>query len=205
MKPLYRAIWLVAQVTLRFIYPVRWRHRDRIPSGRVILAGNHISYMDPIVIALGLRFPVHFMGKVELFEGHPVVAWMLPRVHAFPVRRGAADREAIARATELLQQDKAVGIFPEGTRNQDGTAQPQDGAAFLGLRNDSPIVPVGIAGTDAIKREGSKRIHFPRITLVFGEPVVPADYEGKRRDRMQAMTSDIMERIASACEEAERS
>lgn len=204
MSPMYRALWIVCQMTLRFVYPVRWRHRDRVPEGRVIQAGNHISYMDPIVIALGLRFPVHFMAKIELFEGSALAAWMLRHVHAFPVRRGSADREAIARASQLLEQDRAVGIFPEGTRNQDGTAEGQDGAAFLALRTNTPIIPVGIAGTDRIRREGSKRLHFPRITLVFGEPVVPSEYEGGRRERMQAMTADIMERIAKAHTEAER-
>jgi 1-acyl-sn-glycerol-3-phosphate acyltransferase len=139
MKPVYRVIWLIARVSLRFFYPVRWRHRERVPQGRVILSGNHISYMDPIVIALSLPFPVHFMAKSELFEGSKFVAWLLPRVNAFPVRLG-----------------------------------------------------------------DSKRIHFPRITLVYGEPVVPSEYEGGRRERMQAMTSDIMERIESARKEAER-
>ncbi|MDA3935361.1 MAG: lysophospholipid acyltransferase family protein [Actinomycetota bacterium] len=204
MKPVYRVIWLIARVSLRFFYPVRWRHRERVPQGRVILSGNHISYMDPIVIALSLPFPVHFMAKSELFEGSKFVAWLLPRVHAFPVRRGVADRESIARASELLKHEMAVGIFPEGTRNQDGLAQAQDGAAFLAMRTNAPVVPVGIAGTDKIRLGDSKRIHFPRITLVYGEPVVPSEYEGGRRERMQAMTSDIMERIESARKEAER-
>ncbi len=202
MSALYRLLWIVCQATVRFIYPVRWRHRDRIPAGRVILSGNHISYMDPIVIALGLPFPVHFMAKSELFEDSRVFGWVLPRVHAFPVRRGASDRDAISRASALLEEDKAVGIFPEGTRNTEGQAAGQDGAAFLALRTGSPIVPVGIVGTDRIRREGSKRLHFPRITLVFGEPVVPDDYEGSRRERMQAMTADVMTRIDKARTEA---
>lgn len=202
--------WLAKAVraTAGRLVPALFRTRisgaEHIPDCGVILAGNHISYADPVLLWLRAPRPTHFMAKSELWES-AVLAWGLDHFWAFPVKRGEADREALVRASALLKAGEQVGIFPEGTRNLDGSAEAQQGAAFLAIRNGVPVVPVGIVGTDRISPPGSRMIHFPKVTISFGEPIDPAAFaQGKRGERVQAMTAEIMRRIAEELDVAKR-
>ena len=133
-----------------FFLIFRWRVEgvENIPqTGGVLLVANHASYLDPPLLGSAASRPVHFMAKAELFK-FPVLSWALPRVKAFPVRRGAADRTAIRTAIELLRQGEVVGIFPEGTRTPTGELlPPQRGAGLIALRAGVPVVPVALVGT----------------------------------------------------------
>jgi 1-acyl-sn-glycerol-3-phosphate acyltransferase len=169
-------------------------HTNVPAKGGVILAGNHISYADPVLLWCRSPRPVHFMAKSELWE-NTVLGWGLDLFWAFPVNRGAPDRTALARASDYLKNGEAVGIFPEGTRNRDGEAQPQGGAAFLAMRSEVPIVPVGIAGTDLISPKGSRGIRFPKVVISFGRAIDPSAFEGGRKERVDAITAEVMLRI----------
>jgi 1-acyl-sn-glycerol-3-phosphate acyltransferase len=163
-------------------------------TGGVILAGNHISYADPILLWCRSPRPVHFMAKSELWKS-TLFGTGLDYFWAFPVNRGEADRTAIIKASDYLKAGEPVGIFPEGTRNLDGDAEAQGGASFLALRNRVPIVPVGIAGTERISPPGSRGIHFPKVVISFGRPIDPEGFDGAGRRRVQAITAEIMRRI----------
>lgn len=178
-------------------YRVTLLGRENMPSsGGVLLAGNHISYGDPVLLWCRVPRPTHFMAKSELWESR-VLAWGLDHVWAFPVNRGQADREAIGRASAYLEAGEPVGIFPEGTRNLEGTAEAQGGAAFLALRAGVPIVPVGIAGTDRIRPAGTRIPRFPKVVISFGTPIDPSSFtEGGRKEKVDAITAEIMRRIA---------
>lgn len=181
------------------LFRVRMLGTERVPQGGVILAGNHVSYGDPVLLWCRAPRPVHFMAKAELWE-HSFIGGGLDLFWAFPVKRGAADRDALTKASALLQSGEAVGIFPEGTR---ATAEAQGGAAFLAIRNNVPVVPVGIAGTDRIMPAGSHVLHFPRVTMSVGEPIDPDRFsQGGRKERVDAMTQEIMRSIGSEVERA---
>jgi 1-acyl-sn-glycerol-3-phosphate acyltransferase len=166
-----------------------------VPASGVILAGNHISYADPVLLWCRSPRPTHFMAKAELWDSW-LMAWGLDHFWAFPVKRGEADRGALVTAGALLKAGEPVGIFPEGTRNLDGSAEAQQGAAFLAIRNGVPVVPIGIAGTDRILPPGSRMLRFPTVTISFGEPIDPAEFvQEKRGERVQAMTARIMDGI----------
>jgi 1-acyl-sn-glycerol-3-phosphate acyltransferase len=176
---------------------------DRIPRGGVILAGNHLSYADPILLWCRSPRPVHFMARSDLWE-HTVLGWGLDHFWAFPVHRGAADREALQQASGFLRAGEPVGIFPEGTRKFHGDADAQGGAAFLAIRNDVPVVPIGIAGTDRIKPPGAKMLRFPKVVMAVGEPILPDAFpEGGRKERVEALTAAIMARIAEQTRRAQ--
>jgi 1-acyl-sn-glycerol-3-phosphate acyltransferase len=186
-------------------FRVRVIGRENVPeSGGAVLAGNHVSYMDPVLLwEFAPRRP-HFMGKSELFKGF--VGWVLTRVYAFPVVRGSADRTAIATATKILTDGDLVGIFPEGTRASDGSAgEAHDGVSFIAMRAGVPVIPVAFVGTDRVLPRGQRFIRPARVTIKFGAPIDPASFtEGTRKEQMAALTATIMKRIAEELDAARR-
>lgn len=199
-----RVVRVTVGVVLRGLFRVRMLNAERIPAGGVILAGNHLSYADPVLLWCASPRPVHFMARSNLWE-LPVIGWALDQFWALPVKRGAADREALQRAGRHLQDGEPVGIFPEGTRKfKNAEDDVHGGAAFLAIRNDVPVVPIGFAGTDRIKPPGQRLIRFPKVVIAVGEPIDPAQFaEGGRKERVDALTRLMMERIAEQARIAE--
>lgn len=190
-----------AWVFLR-LFRVRVIGAGRIPEGPYILAGNHISYADPMVLWCASPRPVHFMAHSGLWK-NPLLGWCLSHCWAFPVKRQTADRSAVRIAEALLARGEVIGIFPEGTRNIEGTADPRQGAAFIALRTQAPILPVGIAGTSRIRPSGARFIRFPEVTISYGQPISPGDLTMiDRKERIEVMTAMVMSSIAAEVENA---
>ncbi len=143
---MYRVLVAIIRFLVLLIWGLEISGMERIPqSSGAIIAGNHKSWFDPLVLVSAIRQPIHFMAKAELFS-YPVFRWILPRVYAFPVRRGQADRQAIRVSQERVTGGHFVGMFPEGTRNK--TEEPllaiQGGAALIAIKAGVPIIPVVI-------------------------------------------------------------
>lgn len=205
---LYGFLWYALKLFIVAPFRVRFIGRERVPaSGGVVLAGNHESYLDPVVMALGLRRHVRFMAKAELWR-HRVLGRLITTLGAFPVRRGVADRTAIATASTLLEDGWQVGIFPQGTRHHAagdaGLEEGAGGAALIALRTGAPLVPVGIVGSDRVLPPGSRRIHFAHIAVAYGDPIRPEDVApgAPRRERVDELTTRIMDGIRAAIAEA---
>lgn len=181
---------------------------EHIPDGGAILAGNHVSYMDPVLMWCASPRPVHFMAKRELWDS-AVIAWALPRLWGFPVTRGEPDRQAITTATDLLRAGELVGVFPEGTRRDEAGAPPgeaQGGTAFIAIRAGAPVVPVAFVGTDRVWPRGKRLPRLARTAIYIGTPVDPASVEPEagRKQRVEALTRVIMDGIAAQLERAGR-
>jgi 1-acyl-sn-glycerol-3-phosphate acyltransferase len=171
---------------------------ERVPEGAAVLAGNHVSYLDPVLLWCGSPRPVHFMAKLELWRSSRWLGWALDQVWAFPVDRSGADRKAISTATNLLAAGELVGMFPEGTRRRnagDGLGEAHGGVAYVALRADVPVIPVGIVGTESAWPAGRRLPRLVPVTVRYGEPVCPGDFAGTRKERVAAMTAEIMRRI----------
>jgi len=131
-------LYAMARVFLRAFFRVlsRWEVRggEHVPAeGGVLLIANHTSYADPPIVGTASPRPVNFMAKAELFR-IPLLGWLIRRTHAFPVRRGTTDREALRRAIRLLRSGRVLLVFPEGTRSPDGRLmEAEQGAAFIAL------------------------------------------------------------------------
>ena len=152
-------------------------------TGPLILAPNHISYLDPPAVGCAVPQPVWFMAKHELFK-IPVLGTVLPRVHAFPVHRGAPDRPALRRAEALLHEGKTVVLFPEGARRFDGRlGDPEPGVAFVALRTRVPVVPVALVGTDRALPRHSVLPRPARVEARLGRPITFPDLYDRRGDR----------------------
>lgn len=190
---------------LSVLFRIRQHGQELVPAqGGAVLAGNHRSYMDPIILwCVSPRF-VHFMAKEELFKGF--IGWALPRLWAFPVNRAGADRAAIAQATSFLEAGDLVGIFPEGTRGTEGeTGSAHGGAAFIAIRAGVPVVPVGFVGTDKVWPKGQRFPKLRRVTIRYGRPIMPTDFpEGSRKERVALLTELIMQRIGEEIDEAKK-
>jgi 1-acyl-sn-glycerol-3-phosphate acyltransferase len=123
-----------------------------MPSGGVILAANHRSFLDPFIIGCCLRRPIYFVAKQELFANR-LQGWFLNALGAFPVRRGESDEESVATSLALLERGEAVVIFPEGTRIRHGSVdRPKRGVGRMALESGVPVVPVAVTGSENARR-----------------------------------------------------
>ena len=137
------------------------------------------------------------------------MAWLMPRVWSFPVDRGQPDRTAIVSATELLRSGELVGVFPEGSRQGEGSeelGQAQGGAAFIALRAGVPVVPVAFLGTERVLPRGARLPRLARTSIHIGRPidVTLVAPDAGRKERTEALTSVIMERIREELDLAKR-
>jgi glycerol-3-phosphate dehydrogenase (NAD(P)+) len=144
--------------------------REHLPrSGPLLLASNHRSFLDPFVIGTLVRRPVYYMAKRELFEKR-WQAWVLNALGAFPVDRGAGDRDAMDTARAILARGDCVVVFPEGTRMRGGPlGEPRRGVGRLALETGVPVVPVAVIGSDAVRR--GWRIRPRKVRLRVGAPL----------------------------------
>lgn len=164
--------WLVRNAFFRLgLGGLRSVDETNMPrSGAVIVAPVHFSYLDPPAVACGTRRSLTFMAKEELFR-HGLFGWLIRSLGAFPVRRGESDTEAIRLTLRLLEEGRAVLMFPEGTRGNGTTLGPiTRGIGMIAKRSGAPILPVGIVGTFEAWPKGAKKLKRHRITLVYGKP-----------------------------------
>lgn len=160
------------------------------PTGAALLAPNHKSFLDPFLIAIALPRPVRYMAKTEIFHG-ALLSTVLPRLGAFPVRRGAADAEALETARAILEQGELVVVFPEGTRVDDAheLGAPHHGAGRLAVETGAPIVPAAITGTDGLWLGPLPRPR--RVQLTFLPPLDPAAV-ARSPDAARALVDDAL-------------
>src|SRR5437588_1885250 len=146
--------------------------REHIPrQGPVIIAANHRSFLDPFVIATmaSWRRPMYYVAKKELFR-HRWQAWILNALGAFPVDRGAGDRETIDTAKAILGRGDIVLIFPEGTRTRPGSlGKPHRGVGRLALESGAPVIPVAVIGTEDVRK--GWRIRPRKVRIRAGRPL----------------------------------
>jgi 1-acyl-sn-glycerol-3-phosphate acyltransferase len=182
---LYRIFSAVFNVLYGLLFRLEVIGLEHIPKeGPVILCSNHLSLLDPP--AVGIRVPrkVHYMAKSELFK-IPVFGPLIRAWGAFPVKRGVG-KDAIRSALNLLGEGKVMGIFPEGTRNSDGTAAKK-GAAMIAYRSGATIIPVAVVGNYKL---------FRKVRVYYGQPVdISAIINESSPDKLDRITDAIMSRI----------
>ncbi|MGF2616883.1 1-acyl-sn-glycerol-3-phosphate acyltransferase [Rossellomorea vietnamensis] len=174
MKFYYFAKGVVKSI-LGPLYRIEVQGTEHFPKdGGVLLCSNHINNLDPPVVGISCPRPVAFMAKEELFKA-PILKQILPHVHAFPVKRGMSDREALRTGMKILKENNVLGLFPEGTRSKTGKlGKGLAGAGFFALRTDAAVVPCAIIGSYK---------PFRKLKVVFGPPV---DIEVLRAEKANA-------------------
>ena len=185
----------VVKPLMRTWFRIRLEGEEHIPeAGPVILASNHRSNMDPVLLASAVRRPVAFMAKAELFVGP--LGWIMRWIGQFPVRRGGIDREALRRTDAILARGSMLGLFPEGTRGDGGFSAVHPGLAYIVVRQRCPVLPVAIFGTERVRRRLGWLPFASPVRIVIGPaidlPKSTSDRAGRRaasellRQRLQA-------------------
>jgi 1-acyl-sn-glycerol-3-phosphate acyltransferase len=185
---------------------------EHIPDkGPVILAGNHVTFIDSMFLSLVVKRPVYFIGKDEYVTGRGLkgrfMAWFFTGVAGMvPVDRdgGKGGVAALMTGRRVLEEGKAFGIYPEGTRSPDGRLyRARTGVARLTLMTGAPVVPFAMVGTERIQPGGAGRPHLARFTVRFAEPLDFSRYEGMAGDRFveRSITDEIMYEIMTLAEQ----
>ncbi len=207
MKLRWRLTWLATYPLAKMFLNLRVRGRDRLPPGPLVLAANHTSHIDPIVVGWAAARELHFMAKEELFNGPRLFGWLVRFYNAWPVKRTSIDPAAIKRFSYLLRRRQTVVLFPEGTRSKTGEmAGFKPGIGMLAIGSRAPVVPTLISGLDRtwlsyladrdFVRRGLRK--KPRgaaaVTVVFGEPVRPDGFERSKTGYLE-MTRAVEEEV----------
>jgi 1-acyl-sn-glycerol-3-phosphate acyltransferase len=190
VAPLLRALWRPAVTGM-----------EHVPrTGPVILAANHLSVIDSILLPCVARRHVYFLAKHEYFQT-PFMRWLMFGLNQIPVDRsgGRASLMAIDAALPVLRDGHVLGIFPEGTRSPDGRLyRGRPGVARLALDTGATVVPVGLFGTEQIQPLGARLPRLgPKVAVTVGAPVDLAPWRDKPADSrvLREITAMIMREI----------
>ncbi|MEK6560298.1 MAG: lysophospholipid acyltransferase family protein [Nitrospirota bacterium] len=184
-------IYFIA-IFARLFFRVRVSGVENIPtSGGVIVAANHVSYLDIPLLAYSLIRPANFIAKKELFT-IPVLGTLLRLLGAIPIDREKIDRSALREITKKLNSGNVVVIYPEGTRSLNGKLQAgKPGVGFIVRMSGKKVVPAAIIGTDKAMPSGSWFLRPYPVTIRFGKPL---DFSEWKED--VKITKVVMDNIA---------
>ena len=163
------------------------------PSGPVILAPNHFSFLDHFFAGAFVRRRIRFMAKSQLFV--PPMQWIYTHGGVFPVRRGYQDEEAFITANGILERGGAIVMYCEGGRSRTGTLseQPKRGIGRLALESGAPVVPMAIHGSSHVRNW--KRAQFPKVRVRYGDAIRWPRTPDATREQQQAVADEIFARI----------
>jgi 1-acyl-sn-glycerol-3-phosphate acyltransferase len=167
----YQLVRLFLLAIFKIFFRIKINGKEKLPDqGPVIVMSNHISAFDPPLLAAIFSRPVRFMAKKELFE-NPIIRFVLFLADAFPVDRSKNDITAVKKAFSILKDQEVLGLFPEGTRHQEGKlGDPKAGSVMLAIKSGAPILPVGIKN---VKKDG-------RITINIGQKFTMEQFSSKK-------------------------
>jgi 1-acyl-sn-glycerol-3-phosphate acyltransferase len=197
----YEVVRVLLSLMAWIFFRARGYHPERVPAaGGVILAPNHFSFLDHFFLGVSLRRKVQFMAKSQLFK--PPLQWIYSHGGVFPVRRGFADDEAFITAVNVLDRGGVVAMYAEGGRSRTGelSTKPRRGIGRLALLSGAPIVPVAIHGSSHVRNW--RRLQFPKIRVLYGDPIAYERTEAPTRDQEQAAADAIFAEVRALYEDA---
>jgi 1-acyl-sn-glycerol-3-phosphate acyltransferase len=185
----YEAVRIVTTLYAWIFFRARGISSEKVPAeGPLILAPNHSSFMDHFFLGTSIRRKVRFMAKSQLFK--PPMEWIYSPGGVFPVRRGYADEEAFTTANSILDRGGCIAMYSEGGRSRTGelSENVRPGIGRLALQSGAVIVPLAIHGSSRVRNW--KRLRFPKVTVLYGDPI--------RWERVAEPTRDQQQEVANA-------
>ena len=208
---LTRVTYAFVRALIRIVAVVLGRVRiigaENVPSsGAFVLAPVHRSNVDFALTALIAKRPMRYMGKDSIWKVKPLGRFV-SMLGAYPVHRGAADRESLRVTTEIIERGSPVVVFPEGQRRSGPIVEDLfDGPAYLAARTGVPIVPMGIGGSERMMPKGAKMLHLSKLVLLVGDPIPPPPpTEGGRvsRSAVRDLTAKLQVEVQRLFDEAQ--
>jgi 1-acyl-sn-glycerol-3-phosphate acyltransferase len=202
--PVYGIVRGVLRPLVRLVYRPKITGSENVPrTGAVILASNHLSFVDSIVIPLASPRPVQFLAKSHYFTGAGLKGWFsrtfFTAIGAVSVERGAGAQAqaALDQGRRILESGSAFALYPEGTRSLDGRLyRGRTGVAWLALTTGAVVVPVGLVGTQEIQPVGAKLPRVRPVQVHFGVPIDVSRHGAATSGRARrAATDEIMAAI----------
>ena len=173
----------------RIVFRIKTINQENVPDNEpVIICANHLNIFDAIGIVLFTKKPIRFIAKYEIFE-NSFANYLLHLYDAIPIRRGLRDLGSMKICVRALKDGESLGLFPEGTRRGLAKgAKVQNGAAYMAMKTNTKVVPVGIQGSFK---------PFTKVVLNYGKPLDFSRYEEglPEKDKMDKATKEIMDSI----------
>ncbi|MEA2016517.1 MAG: lysophospholipid acyltransferase family protein [Actinomycetota bacterium] len=184
---LYKFIKFILKCIFFPLYRVKKIGIDKVPDkGKLIICSNHISYLDPLIIGVFIPRCIYFVAKKELYS-NKFVSSLVTFLNSFPVDRESFSMKVFKTSFEILKNENALGLFPEGTRSPDGIlGEGKKGVGFISVHSKAPILPVAVSGTNKVIQKPHKRLFFPKIKLIFGN-LIETEEIVKKYDKKKAI------------------
>jgi 1-acyl-sn-glycerol-3-phosphate acyltransferase len=190
----YEAVRIATTLHAWMFFRTRGVAAEKVPArGPVILAPNHFSFMDHFFLGTSIRRKVRFMAKSQLFK--PPMEWIYSPGGVFPVRRGYADEEAFITARSILERGGVIAMYSEGGRSRTGklSESVRPGIGRLALQSGAPIVPIAIHGSSRVRNW--KRLRFPKVTVLYGDPIRWERVDDPTREQQQQVANAIFAEV----------
>jgi len=169
-------LYAIAHAVVGFLAKLFFRLQvfghDRIPKqGGVLIAANHVSYLDIPLLGCAMERRAHFIGKVELLR-NPIMAFLFRYLNGIPIKRGGVNRKVMQEIADRLKSGEVVVIYPEGGINKSGNLKRlKPGIGMLVAMAGVPVVPALIKGTEKALPDGARWIRRHPVTIFFGQPM----------------------------------
>jgi 1-acyl-sn-glycerol-3-phosphate acyltransferase len=199
----YEAVRVVTVSWGLAAFRMRGYHSERVPKhGAVILAPNHASFMDHFFAGAFIRRRVRFMAKSQLFK--PPMQSIFSPGGVFPVRRGAFDEDAFVTSHSILDREGALVMYCEGGRSRTGSVsdRARPGIGRIALQSGAPVVPIAIYGS--VRVRNWKKLQFPKVTILYGEPIRWEKVERPTREQQQEVADAILVEIKALYSQLEQ-
>jgi 1-acyl-sn-glycerol-3-phosphate acyltransferase len=196
---LYAVLKPVAFAVFRLFVRLEGRGAEHVPrDGALMLVANHSSFLDPPLVGAVTPRPLGFLAKEELFR-IPLFGRLIRALNARPLRRGGADPKALRAALRVLEEGRALLVFPEGTRGDEGVLRtPKAGAGMLAVLSGVPVVPVYVEGSGRVWPRGRRLPRPGKVVVHFGPPLRFGRGEGReRKSQYEAASRAMMDAIAA--------
>lgn len=179
----------LATIIFRLIYRVEVEGLENVPKeGKLIVCGNHINNLDPVIISMVLPRTINWMGKIELFK-YRWFGFLLGKLNVFPVNRDGTDIKSVKKSLKVLKEGKVLGIFPEGTKVKGyDVKNAKPGVALLAIKSQTNILPIYINSNYKI---------FNKIHIKIGDLIDVSDYKGQKltNEHYTEVSKDLLKTI----------
>ncbi len=193
MPLLYRLVLCLAYFYAKIFLGLKVKIKGSLPQGAALIAANHCSYLDPVIVSVSFPEEIHFLARKSLFS-NKIFGWFIRNLNAHPLSGDGKDMAVFRTVAQVLDQGQKVLLFPEGKRSFDGQLGTlKQGVALIAIKNGVPIIPCWVEGSLKAWPRHKKLPHLiAKVSCTFGEPIVPVHHEDTK-EALRVMMEQLEE------------